>query len=591
MESMKVPAPLRTPLGTAFLSALFPGLGQAAAGMPRRGAIVAIPMLSLTAAVLLVVIIDRSSLIGAVVNQGWLTSLLLLDLAALVYHVWAIADAYLIAARARPVPRVRRAPKTPIKWPAVAAIAAILVGTVGVHGVVAQQDMQWQHTLYCLTAATPCWITDGGDVAQASPDPSDDSGDGGDIVDASASPGTSSGPNPTLATFDLSQLPTFQTTTDAENWGADGQLNVMLIGIGVQNNKSALGPDTIMVMHLDTASGKVALIGVGRNNVCVPLPQAFAANFATGSGGCPAYTWPSMINGLPNSVLANCRKFPVPGFTDTCGQSSDPNRYQRAIVAFQMTIGGLLGLNIDGSVWMNPNGLTEVINQLGGIDINVPTTVYDKPCGPAGSWQAIAGNYVCAGQYHNGYSVPNGGTGVEAMKAAAADPSANGKQSITWVKGQDIAFVIKAGQQHMSGEWALAYSRTRVFTNGGDFNRMARQQLVLKALRTTFDPCQIVGSIPKLLASVSAIPYAFNTNLPLGNAADINAWAGLAKRVLGGNIKSVIMDPATTGQKYVNGYPAVDATSWAKFKDVTAHSLDAVPAASSSGGTSGGSGC
>lgn len=587
---MKVPAPLRTPIGAALLSALFPGLGQAAAGMPRRGAIVAIPMLSLTAVVLLVLLLDRSSLLGGIVNQGWLTSLLLLDLVALVYHLWAVADSYLIAARTRPAERRRPAVST-AKWPAALAIGVIVVGTIGVHGVVAQQDMQWQHTLYCLTAKTPCWITDPGSVAQGSPNASDngDNGDNQDAVDPSAS-GATAGPSASLSTFDLSELPTFQTTPDAENWGQDGQLNVMLIGVGVQNDKSALGPDTIMVMHMDIASGRASLIGVGRNNFCVPLPQVFAANFATSVNGCPPYTWPQMINALPNAVLGNCRKFPVPGFTDTCGQSGDPNRYQRAIVAFQMTIGGLLDLPIDGSVWINPNGLAAVINDLGGIDINVPTTVYDKPCGPTGSWQAKAGSYVCA-TAHNGYSVPNGTDGVAAMRAAAADPRSNGLQSISWQQGQDISFVIKAGQQHMSGEWALAYSRTRVFTNGGDFNRMARQQAVLKALRNTLDPCKVVGNLPSLLGTVSAIPYAFNTNLPINNAADINAWAGLAKRVLGGNIKSIVMDPTTTGQSYLNGYPAVDATSWAAFKNLAAHSLDSVPAASSSGSTGAGSGC
>jgi anionic cell wall polymer biosynthesis LytR-Cps2A-Psr (LCP) family protein len=587
---MKVPVQLRTPVGAAFLSALFPGLGQAAAGMPRRGAIVAIPMLSLTAAVLLLLLLDRSSLVGAVVNQGWLTSLFLLDLIALIYHLWAIADSYLIAARTRPGARRTRGapPVAPMKWAVAAAIGVILVGTVGVHGYVASKDLEWQHTLYCLTAKTPCWITDSpGNVAVASPS---DNGDNQNPVDSSASPGGSVGPAASLATFDLSSLPTFQTTTDAEKWGADGQLNVMLIGIGVQNNASALGPDTIMVMHLDIASGRVALIGVGRNNVCVPLPQAFAANFATSVSGCPPYTWPQMINALPNAVLSNCKAFPVAEFTDTCGQSGDPNRYQRAIVAFQMTIGGLLGLNIDGSVWINPNGLAEVINDLGGVDINVPTTVFDKPCGPAGSWQAKAG-VVCA-YAHNGYSVPNGTVGVDGMRASAANSSSNGLQSITWQQGQDIAFVIKAGQQHMSGEWALAYSRTRAWTPGGDFNRMARQQAVLKALRTTLDPCKVVGNIPSLLSSVSAIPYAFNTNLPLTNAADLNAWAGLARRVLGGNIKSLVLDPTTTGQSFLNTYPAVDATSWAVFKDLTAHSLDSVPAASASGGTTGGgSGC
>ncbi len=41
---------------------------------------------------------------------------------------------------------------------------------------------------------------------------------------------------------------------------------------------------------------------------------------------------------------------------------------------------------------------------------------------------------------------------------------------------------------------------------------------------------------------------------------------------------------------FINGYPAVDATSWAKIKDIVAHSLDDVPAAAPSGGGGGGGG-
>jgi anionic cell wall polymer biosynthesis LytR-Cps2A-Psr (LCP) family protein len=266
---------------------------------------------------------------------------------------------------------------------------------------------------------------------------------------------------------------------------------------------------------------------------------------------------------------------------------------------FEETIGGLLGLTIDGSMWINPIGLTTLINDLGGIDINVPTTVYDKPCGPAGSWQHAY--YNCASA-HNGYSVPTGAAGVQRMIDDAAKSS--GMQSMSWHQGQDVAFVIKKGQQHMDGDWALAYARTRVFTNGGDFNRAGRQQLVLKALRADVDPCKYASpeGVASLLSTLQDIPYAFNSDMPITSPQNLQQWASLAKNVLGGNVNSLVLDPTTTSQPSVKAggtwYPAVDATSWTKIKSLVTHSLDkaAAPTASSGDGSGdgsagGGSGC
>lgn len=574
----------------AALSFVFPGLGQAAAGEPRRGAIVAIPALSLLAAFALILVFDRGSLFGLALNQGWLTSLLILDLAGFVYHLWAILDSYRLAGKAQPAQR--RVSASARKWAPIFGVCVILAGAVGVHAGVAEVDMSWQHDLYCLTAATPCWVTD----ISGSPNPQatggDDQGDEQSVVDTS-SPGASSSVASLapITTFSITSLPSFTTATGSWSWDPNGQFNVLLAGIGVQNNPSQLGPDTIMVLHVDRASGRAALISVGRNNYCVPLPKEAAAHFATGANGCPPYTWPQMINALPNEVLGHCNYFPVPAYQSTCGKAGDPNRYIRAYKVFEDTIGGLLGLTIDGSMWINPVGLTTLIDDLGGVDINVPTTVYDKPCGPKGTWQHAF--YNCA-YVHNGYSVPTGKSGVQRMIADAA--SSGGKQSISWSSGQDIAFVIKAGQQHMDGDWALAYARTREFTSGGDFNRAGRQQLVLKALRAEVDPCKFASpqGVYSLLGTLQDIPYAFNSDLPITDPQDLQEWAGLAKNVLGGNVESVVLDPTTAGQHYVVvggiSYPEVDATSWTKIKSIVAHSLDNVPAAGPSASASAGAG-
>lgn len=593
-------AALRRPVGAALLSAVFPGLGQAAAGYRRRAAIVAIPALAVIAAFILILIFDRHSILGLAVNQQWLTSLLILDLVGLIYHIWAVADSYLQAGRAGKVgvPRTRtgtrRASSTGPKWAAVLGIGLVVSGTVAVHAAVAATDLQWQHALDCLKAATPCFY----DPSGTGPVATADAGGGGDVsvVDTS-SPGTSgSSPTPSAApatTFDLSALPSFETSTDAENWAADGQLNVLLIGADYEagTSRTGLRPDTMIVLHVDLASGKAAMIGVPRNTVCVPLPQGIAQHYAA-RNGCPAYTWSGYSSGIASAELnwfANeawntPANFPFP-------QDSDHGWF-RGAMATEAAISTLTGLTIDGYVTINISGLATLIDDLGGIDINVPVAVTDYPCGPKGSWAAAwrvcdlnPGSSVLSSRLHGGYNVPGPFSNVQQMIGDAA--KSGGFQSISWhggtsSDGTDIAFLIKPGQQHMDGLWALAYSRSRIYYT--DYVRMARQQLVLKSMRTSFDPCTILPKVPGLIQHLGG---AFNTNLPIGDAP---AWASLAKNIVGGNLKTIVLDPTTTGERYINGYPAVDATSWAKIKNIVAHSLDGVPAASASAGTGGGGG-
>jgi anionic cell wall polymer biosynthesis LytR-Cps2A-Psr (LCP) family protein len=564
---------IRKPMGAAILSAVFPGMGQAAAGYPMRGAIVAIPALTVVGAFVLILIVQGRSILDSAFNQQWLTSLLLLDIVALAYHLWAVVDAYLVAGRALEKPR--RAAPSPRKWGATLGIAVIVSGTVLVHAGVASVDMSWQNSLNCITSDTgPCFagttLAPGQTIAMATEQPGignvDPSASPGDSS-ASASAGTSFDPN---ATFDPAALPKIDSPIEAKNWAADGQLNVLLVGIDAGlggSRNTGLRPDTMIVLHVDIKSGKAAMIGIPRNTQCVPLPQGIAQNYATATGGCPAYTYPNMLNWLANDAGWN-----KPGnFPFYQGPGLE---YTRAMTATEQAIGTLTGLTIDGFVVINLDGLVTLIDDLGGIDINVPATVYDKPCGPKGTPEAAW--YVCA-YTHGGYELPNDdGSVVAHMKADAAN--SDGKQSISWQSkdGTNIAFVIQAGQQHMDGDWALAYARTREFST--DYSRMLRQQLVIKAMRTTLDPCKVLPRVPSLINHLGS---AFWTNMPL---TDASQWAGMAKYIVGGSVKSITLDPATLGVNttYIN------ATTWAKAKDLVAHSLDSVPAASASGGSGGG---
>jgi len=574
---------LRQPLGAAVLSFLFPGLGQAAAGQPRRGAIVAIPAVTVLVSFPLVAVLEGRSILNAVFDQQWLASLLVLDLVALVYHVWAVVDAYLIAGGVQP--RQRRQAPPNRKWAATFAIGVVVSGTVLVHAGLASVDLSWQNSVSCISSLTgPCFagptLAPGETIAMAS-----DNGNNQQI-DTSPSPGQS-GSVPTAgvsfdpnATFDPSALPSFVTPTDARNWAADGYLNVLMVGVDAGlggSRNTGLRPDTMIVLHVNIKTGQAAMIGVPRNTMCVPLPSGIATNYATPANGCPADTWPYMLNWLANEAGWNHpANFP---FYQGAGLE-----YTRAMTATEQAIGTLTGLTIDGYVVINLDGLVSMIDALGGIEINVPTKVSDYPCGPAGSWAAqwrvcdICGS-TCAMAYriHNGYELPDdNGALIPQLVADAA--ASGGKQSLTWHSsdGANIAFVIQPGLQHMDGEWALAYARTRIYTT--DYDRMLRQQLVLKAMRNTLDPCTVLPKIPSLINSLGG---AFWTNLPLGDATQ---WAGLAEHIVGANVKSITLDPATLGVNttYIN------PTTWARAKDIVAHSLDTVPAASASGGGAGG---
>ena len=192
-------------------------------------------------------------------------------------------------------------------------------------------------------------------------------------------------------------------------------------------------------------------------------------------------------------------------------------------------VGEYLGLHVDGAVVINLMGFVKLIDALlpDGLSINVPTKIVDKQ-----------------------YSRPQDGV--------------------------DITITINAGQQRMNGFTALAYARSR--HQDSDYGRMSRQQDVLLALRKQVDPCAVLPRVPTVL---SALGDALWTDMPKGDAS---ALAAIAQRVGTGNIKSVELTPAVTG----NPVGFLTVPRLATVRNLVAHGLDDVPASTTGGG--GGSG-
>ena len=526
--------------GTAFgLSFLIPGLGQAAVGQPRRGAMVAIPLLAVIAAGLLLAMFDRSALYQVLRSQV-LMSLLILDIVLLAYHLWAMVDAHLVARRAR-----LAAPAGAGKWAGVGLMLVLVAGTLGVHGWFGGLVLRGGHALDQM------FNPNGPDIGDLRPgetlpvpsdyldEPTDEPTFGpwiaaGTVVldpTATSTPAASATPGASAPPFTgyLTKPPAYDGA--ASDWAADGYLNVLMIGgdAGIGRGGNAPGKrinlrtDTLILLQVDLDTGRSVMYGVPRNLYNAPLGEkawdAYSCHCFPRSKGYYYGLWLDAVN--------NPSKYPYSG-----------NYFARGTKAIEDSVGSLLGVHVDGAVVVDLMGFVNLIDAVapGGLTIDVPYRV-----------KQMAGF---------GYNRPEDGKNV-------------------------YGYDFKKGVQKMNGHSALAYARMRhVVGYDSDYYRMGRQQLVIKAVRDQLNPCELLPRIPTLLTALGGTIW---TDMP---QEDAPALAALAAHISTKNIRSIALTP-------LNGFPTVVSGpgTLKKYQDTVARGLDGVPSAYSGGsGGSGGSG-
>jgi LCP family protein required for cell wall assembly len=182
--------------------------------------------------------------------------------------------------------------------------------------------------------------------------------------------------------------------------------------------------------------------------------------------------FPGKINSWYAAVLGRADWYP--GTRETRGYNG-----------LKAIIGHLYGLDIKYYVEVNFGGFKRVVDALGGVTINVQIPVLDD-------------------------NFPSGG-------------------------GRRERLYVPAGVQHMTGEQALAYARSRKSTS--DFERGARQQRVIVSLREQLDIGQAIRNIEPLAA---AIGQSVRTDIPRELVPQL---LGLADRIETRSIRSVIFTP------------------------------------------------
>lgn len=435
---------VRVPAVAALLSFIFPGLGQAAAGRLRRALLFAAPALAVAGGALWLALFDRHSIVNAFLQPDWLTAFLVLDLILMAYHVWAIADAYIVAGGSL---RAGKWFAGRLAWVGPVMVAVIVISTVGIHGELAVTDTQAQQLLSDAFGEMPQFLA-------ANPS--------GSLEDTTppvpiVTPATTYGALPVWT-----PEPTVTPTPAPRDWANDGRLNLLIIGTDAGQGRAGLRPDSMILLTVDLATGRAAMIGVPRNMLNVPLPEPEASLFA-------CHCFPGMLNALYLEAMSYPKYF--------------PGGDQRGFKAMEGAIGTLTGLKVDGTVLVNLMGFVNLIDAVGPLYINVPYEVVDHPGMEPG---------------YTGY-VPPEGVG-------------------------HVSFDIKPGWQYMDGHVALEYARTRA--QDWDYARMQRQQLVLSALRQQFEhPCDLVPKIQRILQGISANGGMFWTDMRLESAPDLLAVA------------------------------------------------------------------
>ena len=249
-----------------------------------------------------------------------------------------------------------------------------------------------------------------------------------------------------LQTNSLTQIIPSQTLVSLDK---SESINAIFLGIPGKSNNAPNLTDTLMIMNINKKTKEGFLLSIPRD-LLVKTP------------GANSYT---KINNLYQ---------------------------QNGINSVQNLLTEITGLNFDYNIVINLQGVEQIIDELGGIDVFVEKDIYDPAFpGPNNSYQL---------------------------------------------------FILKKGQHHLDGKTALKYIRTR-HDASGDFARMSRQQKVLTALKEKISSLHPLWNLNIILEIWQTARNHFQTNLSLKN---IKTFWQIAKDIDIKKIKFKVLD-ATTG--------------------------------------------
>lgn len=262
----------------------------------------------------------------------------------------------------------------------------------------------------------------------------------------------------------------------------DGRYNILLLGTDAGSDREGLRPDSISLVSVDAKTGQSTIIGLPRDLAGTPFPEdsPMYAMHPNGFGVGPNDwgEWGGCNIGAPencriNSLYAELTQFNDLGnysgfYADAASRGSSPG-----IEATKDAVTGVTGLETQFYVLINMDAFEDLIDALGGVDIN-----------------------------------------VEAQLPIGGDQYGNGVEG--W---------IEPGQQHMDGYTAQWYARSRYGSEGGDYDRMQRQRVLQGAILAQMNPQNVLTRFQDIATAGTEL---VETDIPesmLGRFLDLAAKA------------------------------------------------------------------
>ncbi|HEX8923937.1 MAG TPA: LCP family protein [Patescibacteria group bacterium] len=251
----------------------------------------------------------------------------------------------------------------------------------------------------------------------------------------------------------------------------DRPYSILLMGYGGGKHEGGRLTDSIIVARIEPKKQKVTLISIPRD-LWVPIPingdttKSFKIN--------AAYAIGSDDRTYPNKKIE---------FTGNAG-GGEMAKY---------VVSKVVGFPIDFFVALDFQGFVKTVDMLGGIDVKVQKT-FDDPMYP------IEKDVV-----------DNCGKSDEEIAALTATMSGEKLEKQFPCRYETLHF--EKGLQHLDGQTALKFTRSRHSpTDGGDFNRAARQRLVINAVK---DRVISLNFIPKIIPFIRTLSGNMQTDIAL----------------------------------------------------------------------------
>ncbi|MBW3632133.1 MAG: LCP family protein [Chloroflexi bacterium] len=238
--------------------------------------------------------------------------------------------------------------------------------------------------------------------------------------------------------------------------GLGERMTVLLVGVDFAPGRDHHLTDTMMVTTIDPVTGEGAMVSVPRDLYGVPL----------GDGR----TYDAKLNSLMARADTDRATYPLGG-----------------PATLKAAIGELLGTRIHYFAAIDIEGMRQVIDTIGGVDITVDRAVNDP-------------RYI---------------------------------DTFTGERG----FTIQPGRHHMDGRTAMAFIRSRQGEGDSDFTRAERQQQVLTAIAEKLTAGNLLVTLPGLL---DAVKDNVSTDIPSGRMPAIATEAQDADL---GSLERVVLAP------------------------------------------------